>query len=159
MEMFLVQHAPALAAPDEGARAGMELSERGRDRVVRLTRALDRLGVRFDRLYHGPEVRSLETANILAELLDGPSRVTPRLIEPPTEELRDELLGNSIAVVGHAPHVAALVSWLVHGDPDRRAAFLIKSSSVVWLSGEPGAGRMHLKALFPRRALRALAKS
>lgn len=150
MELFVF----AQAATRHGA--AVPLTRRGRARVRRTVRALDGLGVRFDRLLHGTTLRSLEMATRLARLLDGESVVTRQLERPPAEELLGLFRGARVAVVGHEPYVGALASWLVIGEPTR--VFALASGSVLWLEGELKSRGLRVRAVLPRATLRRLAR-
>ena len=168
MDLFLVRHARAVPR-DAGAvvaarvsarewNAARALTPRGHAQLRRMVRGLDRLGVSFDRLYHSAKLRSIETANGLAELLDddGETVTTERLSAPPGEALFAEISGDRVALVGHEPHLGALVGLLVAKGAD--VTLDMKPSGVVWLRGELRLGGMHVRAVLPPRVLRALAR-
>ncbi len=166
MDLFLIRHARAVprdlgavAAAETSGRewnAARSLTHRGHAQLRRTARALDRLGVRFDRLYHSPKLRSIETANGLSGLIDGESVVTERLTAPPGEALFAQIKGGCVALVGHEPHLSALTGLLVA--KGAAVALEIKPSGVVWLRGELHLGGMHIRAVLPPCVLRALAK-
>lgn len=157
IDLLLVRHAPAKPRSSGGGDAERAVSRRGHARLRRMVRALRRLGVRFDRLYHAPPLPSIETADALAALLDGESTVTNLLCAPPNEALLAEIVGKRVAVVGHEPHLGSLAAWLIQGDADQRDAFAFMPG-LAWLSGELRPGKMRLRALLPPRVLRALAQ-
>ncbi len=151
-DLFLVRHAPGKKDGNDAQRA---VSKRGRLRLERLVRALRRLGVRFDALHHGSALRSLETANALCVVLDGPSRVTGA-----ADDAADLLRGSEtgrVAIVGGGSELIALGTRLVQGDAGGAAAFALKPTGVAWLVGEPAWGQMRLRALLSPRIVRALA--
>ncbi len=166
MDLLLIRHARAVprdvgavAAAQTSARewnAARALTARGHAQLRRTVRALDRLGIRFDRLYHSPKLRSIETANGLMDLLDGESTVTARLCAPPGDALFGEISGARVALVGHEPHLSGLVGLLAAKGAD--VAIKLKPSGVVWLRGELRLGGMHVRAVLPPRVLRALAR-
>ncbi|WP_338065454.1 hypothetical protein [Thermus caldifontis] len=66
-----------------------------------------------------------------------------------------------VALVGHEPHLSALLSWLLLGDFAGASAqealgecFQMKKGGVAWLEGEPVPGGMRLKGLFPPKVFR-----
>jgi phosphohistidine phosphatase len=156
MDLLLVRHAQAVprAADASGMRdAARRLTKRGRDQLSRTVRGLERLGLTFDRILYSPKLRSIETANALSSLLNGESTVTRLLCVPPSDQLLAEIHGERVAVVGHEPHLSALVAMLA-GAP---VSIRLKPSGVAWLDGDPRPGGMRLRALLPPRVLRALA--
>jgi phosphohistidine phosphatase len=155
MQLHLVRHGlaeDAAGGPDE-QRA---LTRKGRERFEREVAALGRVGVRFDRLYHSPMLRAVQTAELLAPLLDGESVVTPLLAEPPGPELLASLQGERVALVGHQPWLGELLSVLLVGTPEHGGAFELRKGAVVWLEGDPVPAGMTLRALHPPALLRAL---
>ena len=158
IDLFLLRHAPAKPRSSKVDDAERVVSRRGRARLRRMVRGLGHLGVRFDRLYHSPWLRSIETANALSALLDGESTVTNRLCEPPNDALLAEIAGRRAAVVGHEPHLGSLAAWLIQGDADQRDAFALPPAGLMWLIGELSPGKMRLRALLPPGVLRVLAQ-
>jgi phosphohistidine phosphatase len=119
-------------------------------------KGLGKLGVRFDRIYHSPWLRAVETADVLMQLVAEESVVTPRLVEPPDQSLLDELRGDQIAVVGHEPWLSQILAWLVIGDRESSDRVRLKKGGVALLEGELIGGGMSLIALYPPKVLRAL---
>jgi phosphohistidine phosphatase len=164
MELFLFRHAEAEPRSGETPDERRALTPKGRERFVRGAEGLGRLEVEFDRIYHSPWLRSIESAELLTLLLDGETVVTPLLAQPPTQELLDLLEGESVAVVGHEPWLSDLLGWLVFG------ARMIESEGgsrpldfgkggLAWVGGKPEPGAMSLRAFLPSRALRRLART
>lgn len=153
MDLFLIRHAIAEDGADDAARP---LSDEGAKKFSRAVRGLDALGLRFDRVLHSPKRRAVETAERLGPLAaDADFEVTTLLAEPPSDELLSHLHGRTVALVGHEPHLSALLAWLVVGAPDE-GNFLLKKGGVAHLSGEPEPGGMQLVALYPPKTLREL---
>lgn len=174
MELLLVRHAIALpleAVPpaleedgkdEEGLDDRRPLSPKGVRRFRKVVRGLRALGVGLDLILTSPKRRALETAEMLADLLEGEVRVTPHLAAPPTEALLAEIPKEGrTALVGHEPHLSALLAWLLLGDFAGASArealgarFPLKKGGVAWLEGEPAPGGVALKALFPPKVFR-----
>ena len=155
MELFVIRHAEATAretSPDDAARP---LTPRGRKRFDAVVRSLQALEVRFDRVVHSPWLRAVQTADLLAPLLDGETEVTSLLADEPSEALLGKVVGERVALVGHEPWLGETVSWLVTGDR-AGARFAFDKGGVAWLEGEPSPGGMALRALLPCRVVRAL---
>lgn len=153
MQLFLIRHGIAEDGDDDAARP---LSPDGAKRFRQEVRGLRALGVRFDRVLHSPKRRAVETAELLAPLVDGEYEVSALLAQAPSAELLAQLHGGVVAVVGHEPHLSSLLAWLVVGAPDE-GRFELKKGGVARLAGEPEAGGMTLVALLPPKLLRELA--
>ena len=157
MDLLLMRHAQAVPRDADAARipdAARPLTKHGRVQLGHTVRGLERLRVRLDGVFHSPKLRSIETADVLSSLLDGETIVTRRLCVRPSEQLLAEIHGERVALVGHEPHLSALVAMLV-GAP---AAIKLKPSGVAWLEGDLRPGGMQVRALLSPRVLRALAE-
>lgn len=153
MELTLIRHALAEDGADDSARP---LSKKGRRRFAREVQTLDALGLRLDRVLHSPKRRAVETAELLAPLCDGELELTstPLLAKHPGVELWELLEGERLAVVGHEPHLSALLSWLVTGEASAGARFELKKGAVAQLEGDPAPGGMRLCSILPPKVLR-----
>jgi phosphohistidine phosphatase len=156
MQLFLVRHAPALPRAAGGGDAARPLSPEGRSGFARSVRGLERLGLRFDRLYHSPWLRAVQTADALMSLVDGESVVCPELARAPSAELLSCVRGERVALVGHEPWLSALCAWLVLGSSANGSRLVVKKGGVVRLQGRLAPSGMELLALLPPKALRAL---
>lgn len=156
MDLFVVRHAVAVPWSSELDDRSRPLTDKGRARFRRCVKGLEVLGVRFDRLLHSPLLRAVQTAEELAQLLDGESVVTPHLAAPPAPALLAELAGaESPALVGHEPWVSALTAALLGAGDGTAVAF--KKGAVAWLQGDPEPRAMQLVAFLPPRVLVELA--
>lgn len=154
MDLFLIRHAIAEDGADDAARP---LSDEGTKRFRQEVKGLEALGVRFDRLLHSPKRRAVETAELLAPLVDGEYEVSALLTEAPSDKLFAQLHGGAVALVGHEPYLSALLAWLVVGAPDE-GDFVLKKGGLARLEGEPEPGGMRLVALLPPKVLRELGR-
>lgn len=175
MELFLVRHAIALPLEEamgnlppetpldeEAADDGRPLTPKGVRRFRKVVKGLEGLGVELDLILTSPKRRALETAELLADLLEGEVRVSSHLAAPPSEALLAELPAQGrVALVGHEPYLSALLAWLLLGDFAGASArdvlgsrFVLKKGGVAWLEGEATPGGMVLKALFPPKVFR-----
>lgn len=150
MDLFLIRHAIA-----EERRAGLldahrELTERGRARFEAVVHSLERAGFRFDRVYHSPWLRAVQTAELLAPITEGPLIASQGLAESPQPRFFASLEGERVACVGHEPWMSDAVSLLTTGDP-HGAWLRFKKGGVAWLRGTPHPGSMELRALLPPR--------
>ena len=150
MELTLIRHAIAEDGPDDDDR---RLTAKGRRRFEQSVETLAELGVRFEKVLHSPKRRAVQTAELLTPLCDGELESTPLLAKAPSVELWELLEGERLAVVGHEPHLSALLSWLVTGEPSGEH-FELKKGAVAQLEGEPGPGGMKLLTLLSPKVLR-----
>lgn len=133
--------------------AARPLTDEGRRRFARVAEQLAHAGVVFDRIYHSPKLRAVQTADLLCPLLAGEFEVTPLLAAPPDIELLRTLRGERIALVGHEPWLSELCAYLMLGE-HRGEMFVFKKGGVAHLEGLPSPGGMRLLALLPPRLLR-----
>jgi phosphohistidine phosphatase len=157
MELFLVRHAIAVPSAEALPDAERPLTDEGRKRFEKVARGLDRLGIRFDRVLHSPWTRAVQTADLLARLLDGESAVEAGLAREPDPELTTRLAqAERVAAVGHEPWMSELLAILVTGNKTHAARFAFKKGQVAWLSGDARPRGMALVASLPPRVLRRL---
>lgn len=156
MELFVIRHAIAVPGSMLLADADRPLSPKGRTRFAQAVLGLRCLKVRFDRLYHSPWLRAVETAELLAPVLDGKAVDSAALARAPSQELLEALVGERVALVGHEPWMGELVAWLTTGAPPHGSVFAFKRGGVAWLEGQPQPGRMVLRAFLPPKVLREL---
>jgi phosphohistidine phosphatase len=150
MDLFLIRHAIA-----EERRAGLPdaqraLTEKGRTRFASVVESLDRAGFRFDRVYHSPWLRALQTAELLSPITDGPLIATEGLAQSPSPAFFASLEGENVACVGHEPWLSDTISLLTTGTPNG-TWLRLKKGSVTWLRGPPTPAQMQLQALLPPR--------
>ena len=156
MELFVIRHAIAVPGSMLLADVDRPLSPKGRKRFAEAVLGLQGLKVRFDRLYHSPWLRAVETAELLAPVLDGKAVSSPALARAPSQDVLDALDGRRVALVGHEPWMGELVAWLTTGAPPHGSVFAFKRGGVAWLEGQPQPGQMVLQAFLPPKVLREL---
>ncbi len=161
MELFLVRHAIAepLRFPTVSRDEDRALTPEGRTRFRGAVEALLRMGIRLDGVWTSPLRRAVETADLLAPLLEGEVAKTELLAAPPSERLLARLDGECPALVGHEPWMSELLALLISGDPSEAGAFRFAKGAVAWLEGSPSPGGMQLRALWPPKTLAQLAVS
>lgn len=148
MDLFLIRHAIA-----EERRAGLPddqraLTNKGHTRFKLVVRSLARSGFRFDRVYHSPLLRAVQTAELLTPLNDGPLLAVDGLAEPPHPNFFASLEGAQVACVGHEPWMSDALSLLTIGNPNG-TWLRFKKGGVAWLRGTPNPAAMELRALLP----------
>jgi len=122
MNLYIIRHAIAVEEGTAGYESDSErpLTDKGRKKMRQIAKGLRNLGVEFDLILSSPYVRARETSEILADVFKMKKNITftESLIPLATPEL---LIGeinqtysvNSIAVVGHEPHLSTLIGILV----------------------------------------------
>jgi phosphohistidine phosphatase len=154
--LFLVRHAIAAEANPDQPDASRPLTPAGERKFIAGVKGARRLGWRFDRLYHSPLLRAVQTAELLQPLLAGDSRSLPDLARPPDIEMLAHIEGERVALVGHEPHLSALLAWLTTGEIARGERFPLKKGGVAILAGPLRPGAMELRAAIPPKILRRL---
>jgi phosphohistidine phosphatase len=147
MDLFLIRHAIA-----EERRAGLPdaeraLTDKGRERFEAVVQSLDRAGFRFDRVYHSPWLRAVQTAELLAPITDGPMVPTEGLAQSPQSRFFASLEGERVACVGHEPWMSDAAALLTVGTPDG-TWLRFKKGGIAWLRGLPRPAEMQLRALW-----------
>jgi len=148
MDLFLIRHAIA-----EERRAGLldadrQLTDEGRARFEAVVESLGRSGFQFDRVYHSPWLRAVQTAELLEPITRGPFVSIEGLAQPPRPEVFASLEGEAVACVGHEPWMSDALSLLTTGDPDG-LWLRFKKGGVAWLRGNPSPAAMNLRMLLP----------
>jgi phosphohistidine phosphatase len=143
MNLYVIRHAIAV---DEGTSeyesdSERPLTDKGRKKMRQIAKALRNLGVEFDLILSSPYVRARETAEILADVfkmkkkLDFSDNLIP-LGNPELliTEVNEKYSVNSLAVVGHEPHLSILVGLLVA--ENAKIDVTLKKGGVCYLSAD-----------------------
>ncbi len=137
MQLYLIRHAHAIDEVDDARRP---LSEKGQAQVKRVAHFL-RDVERFapEEFWHSPLRRAVETAELFARYLETKApRTEVAGLKP--EDDPGAIVGRlarareSLALVGHEPHLSALASLLVAGKASP-PVFQLKKCSVLALEG------------------------
>jgi phosphohistidine phosphatase len=122
MNLYIIRHAIAVdrGTPEYEDDSQRPLTDKGKKKMRQIAKGLQTLGVDFDLILSSPYVRAKETAEILAEVLKTKTAVAfsenlipmgdPDLL---IAEMNEKYNVNSIALVGHEPHLSTLISLLV----------------------------------------------
>jgi phosphohistidine phosphatase SixA len=122
MNLYIIRHGIAVEEGTAGYESDSErpLTDKGRKKMRQIAKGLRNLGVEFDLILSSPYVRARETAEILAEVFKMKKNITftesliplahPELL---VGEINQTYSVDSIAVVGHEPHLSTLIGILV----------------------------------------------
>ncbi|MHC4737453.1 MAG: phosphohistidine phosphatase SixA [Planctomycetota bacterium] len=117
MKLYLVQHAKAASKQADRERG---LTEGGRREVQKISEFVKPLNICVDYLWDSGKKRSVQTAEILAEVVKiNETHTTREGLEPNDDVtlLKDELasIQRDVMIVGHLPFLSKLASLLLSG--------------------------------------------
>ena len=138
MNLYIIRHAIAV---DEGT-ADFEdsqrpLTDKGRKKMRQIAKGLRSLGVEFDLILSSPYLRAQETAEVLADVFKMKKKIVfSKSLVPEAEpekviaEINESNSVDSLALVGHEPHLSSLIGLLVANNINiditlKRAGFAI----------------------------------
>ena len=140
MNLYLMRHAIATDADENTEEHQRPLTEKGRKKLSKIARNLEKLDLKFDLILTSPALRAHQTADIVADALDikqknvletenlSPLGFADKLVE---EINAHEELEN-LLIVGHEPSLSQLIGMLLAGDAslsiDMKKAGLCKLS-------------------------------
>jgi phosphohistidine phosphatase len=143
MNLYIIRHAIAVDRTDSDYESDSErpLTDKGRKKMRQIAKALRYLGVEFDLILSSPYVRACETAEILADVFKMKDKIVfndhlipeanPELL---VGEINENYSVDSLAIVGHEPHLSALVSLLIADTA--RVEITLKKGGVCHLSAD-----------------------
>lgn len=118
MRIYLARHGDAVPEEDAGSDRDRWLSPRGREASRILGRLLREQGLAPDAIVSSPLPRAVQTAELIASMLDYVAPIATRRYLEPSAQPRmaaSELgaLGGAILVVSHEPMISALGAFLL----------------------------------------------
>ena len=143
MNLYIIRHAIAVdeATSDYESDSERPLTDKGRKKMRQIAKALRYLGVEFNLILSSPYIRACETAEILADVFKMKNKIVfsdnliplgnPELL---IGEINEKHTVDSLAIVGHEPHLSALVGLLV-GDSSK-IEMTLKKGGVCYLSAD-----------------------
>ncbi len=161
MDLWLLRHAAAETRSASGRDQDRELTAEGLERARAVARGLAALEPGILRVVTSPYRRARQTAEPVAEALRLSGKLSEsRALEPDRdpEEILSELEAEgyeSALLVGHEPHLGALLGRLVTGAD--RVEIPLKKGAVARVEWERRAGT--LRALLPAGVLERLARA
>lgn len=162
MKVGFFRHGPAVPRGSAGiAEPERPLTREGRKKTAEAARGLRKLDLGFDAIFTSPLPRAVQTAEILAEILQlGRPKPLDALLPTTSargllEALRD-IGAEAPLLVGHEPSLSAAASLAVCGT--LRASLELKKAGMIWVEFEKIKPRPQgiLKLLLTPAALRGL---
>lgn len=125
MKLYLIRHAIAEDLADHEDDSLRPLTEKGREKMKRISQALKELGVQPDVIVSSPYLRASQTASILVkELKYKEELLYSDFLTPMAEpndmigEINEKFSVDELMLVGHEPNLSSLASVLLAGSPD-----------------------------------------
>jgi phosphohistidine phosphatase len=143
MNLYIIRHAIAVDEETAGYESDSErpLTDKGRKKMRQIAKGLRNLGVQFDLILSSPYVRARETAEILVEVFKMKKKITftesliplanPELL---VGEINQTYSVDSIAVVGHEPHLSTLIGILV--SENTKIDITLKKGGVCYITAD-----------------------
>ena len=133
MRLYLVQHGEAVSKDIDPDRP---LTAAGRQDIQRLASFLSHNGVRVSRIMHSGKTRARETAEVLAQAIGREGKIEQAagldpLDSPSDFSTRLKSRSEDLAIVGHLPFLAKLVSYLVTGNDEPALVAFVPGTVVV----------------------------
>ena len=129
--VVLLRHGEAFSSAVNPERP---LTERGVLEMQKTAKALKKLSVSFDAIYHSPKLRAKQTAEIVAKELGIKSLIETEELLPEADPQRIkeliEIKEGKAILCGHLPHLARLFGLLYLGIDDDNALDLKTSGAV-----------------------------
>lgn len=166
MYLVVIRHAIAVER-EEFAGSGRPDSDRpltdaGRRRMRKNARGLQRIAPHPQLVATSPWLRAADTARVVAETL-GVERIETVDVMLPDRHPRalaawlTERTAETIVVVGHEPHLGAVVTWLLGGGEASRVEFKKGGACLLRIDGPVDAGAATLQWHVTPAQLRAMA--
>jgi phosphohistidine phosphatase len=143
MDLYIIRHAIAVdeATSDYESDSERPLTDKGRKKMRQIAKALRHLGVEFDIILSSPYIRACETSEILADVFKMKSKIAfsdhliplgnPELL---IGEINEKHTVDSLAIVGHEPHLSTLVGLLIADSS--KIEMTLKKGGVCYLSAD-----------------------
>jgi len=143
MNLYIIRHAIAVdeGTPEYEQDSERPLTDKGRKKMRQIARSLRNLGVEFDLILSSPYVRARETAEILADVFKMKEKIAfseslipmadPELLIP---EFNEKYSVDSLALVGHEPHLSALIGILT--TENTKLDITLKKGGVCYLEAD-----------------------
>jgi phosphohistidine phosphatase len=154
MQLVVIRHAIAQER-EEFAPTGRDdslrpLTDKGTAKMRKAAAGLRELVPSIDVLAASPFTRAQQTAEIVAAEYAGLRVATTSSLEPESA-LEDFVVwlraqrGETVAVVGHEPHLGTLITWLMTGIEESRVPLKKGAACQLEFSGKPARGTARLQ--------------
>src|SRR5688572_25767188 len=163
LELYLVRHGVAAdRGPDYPDDSKRPLTSKGIASLRREARALNAMDVSFDLIITSPLVRTRQTAEVLAETLNGKPPISPSDALAPAgtpaavmQEIAKHMRKGKIALVGHEPNIGELAARLIGA----RSPLEFKKGAICRIDFDilPPKGTGQLRWFLPPRVLKKIA--
>lgn len=135
MKLYLIQHAKAASKEADPERP---LTKEGLRDIRKIAEFIKPLNLSIDYLWHSGKKRSVQTADVLTEVVRINKERTARTGLGPNDDvtaLKDELssTGQDIMIVGHLPFLAKLASLLLAAN-ESTDTIVFKNAGIVCLN-------------------------
>jgi phosphohistidine phosphatase len=154
MQLVVIRHAIAQER-EEFAPTGRDdslrpLTDKGRSKMKQAAAGLRELVPEISVLAASPFTRAQQTAQIVADEYKGLRVITTSALEPDSEfeEFAEWLRtrrGDTVAVVGHEPHLGTLVTWLMTGIEESRVPLKKGAACLLEFASAPTRGTARLQ--------------
>ena len=143
MNLYIIRHAIAVdeGTSDYESDSERPLTDKGRKKMRQIAKGLRNLGVEFGLILSSPYVRARETAEILVDVFKMKKKIlfsdnlipmgNPELL---ITEVNEKYSVDSIALIGHEPHLSTLVGLLVA--ENAKIDVTLKKGGVCYLSAD-----------------------
>lgn len=138
MKIYIIRHAIAAVREEWEQRDELRpLTPTGRAKMKRIARGLKQNGAKFSHLYSSPLVRAQQTAEIIQKRFKLKPAVETSLLVPEANPkdilpfLNEHADDDALALVGHEPHVSAMLAFLLTGET--RAQMPFKKGGIAML--------------------------
>jgi phosphohistidine phosphatase len=166
MQLLVIRHAIAqtreeFSGDDDALRP---LTKEGRRQMKRGAKGLRRIVGTIDLLGSSPLLRAMQTADIVAEEFAGVGIMTVDALAPESAPaafvswLRKQRDAETVAVVGHEPHLGMLVTWLLTGMEAPRVPLKKGGACLLDFSSPPRKGGATLQWALTPALLRDVAR-
>jgi phosphohistidine phosphatase len=122
--VYIVRHGIAEDRAASGEDADRQLTDEGRRRVIEIAHGLKEIGVRPEVMLASPLPRAMETATLIASVLDRDIEVETAMplsmdcdAAAVVAALEKHDGAGSVMLVGHQPQLGELASFLLTGSP------------------------------------------
>lgn len=134
MNIYLVQHGKPIPKEEDPERS---LSAQGKEDVEKMAAFLMKAGIEVYDIFHSGKTRARDTAEIIASKLNPDKKPIKKGGLSPLDEVKIiakdiEQIRNDFMIVGHLPHLAKLISFLITGN-ETNPIVSFKQGSVVCL--------------------------